>query len=186
MRRRPMVAIIAGMIGTSACAGTAGDFADDFSSDKWSEWKAETAIAKLLHSRTVGNKSPGALEIAVGPANPLSAGCCFLRHFTIKPGRTYTALVYVRGKDLAPDSEIALAFQGQDENRHFLGTGVQSARLKGENAPVDGWKRIVLSFIIPETGKWEKGALLLCTLAVSNTASGRVFFDDFEFFEADE
>ena len=133
-----------------------------------------------------GQQAPGALQITVGPGNPLSAGCCFVRHFRIRPGRTYTALVYVRAKGIAPDSQIALGFQGQDENKRFLGTGVQSARLKGENVPTDGWKRIVLSFIIPETGKWKKAAQLLCTLAVANAASGQVFFDDFEFFQAEE
>ena len=186
MRKWPMGAIIAGVISTSACAGTVTDFADDFVAGTWSEWKAETAVARLMHNQELGNKAPGALEIAVGPGNPLNAGCCFLRHFTIKPGRTYTALVYVRGKDIAPDSEIALGFQGQDENRHFLGTGVQSALLRGENVPIDGWKRLVLSFIVPATGKWKKAALLLCTFGISNAASGQVFFDDFEFFQAVE
>ena len=130
--------------------------------------------------------APGALQITVGPGNPLSAGCCFVRHFRIRPGRTYTALVYVKGKGIAPDSEITLGFQGQDQNRRFLGTGVQSALLKGEKVPTDGWKRIVLSFIIPKTGKWGEAALLLCTFGISNAASGQVFFDDFEFFQATE
>jgi len=186
MRKWPLAVIMAGVLSTRACAETTVDFADDFSAGKWKEWKAEGTIAKMLHNQEAGNKAPGALEIAVGPGNPLTAGCCFLRHFTVKPGQTYTALVYVRGKDLAPDSEIAIGFQGQDEKKRFLGTGVQSARLKGENVPTDGWKRIVLSFIIPETGKWEKAARLLCTLAVSSAASGQVFFDDFEFFQAEE
>ena len=186
MRRWPMGVVIAGMISTSACAGTVAAFTDESSARKWSEWKAEKAVATLTHSQELGNKAPGALEITVGPDNPLNAGCCFVRHFAIRPGRTYTALVYVRGNGIAPDSEISLGFQGQDEKRHFLGTGVQSARLKGENVPTDGWKRIVLSFIIPETGKWEKAAILLCTLGISNAASGQVFFDDFEFLRAEE
>lgn len=186
MRKWPLGVVSAGVISISVWAGAMTDFGDDFSAGKWSEWKAEEAIVKFVHNQQLGNKAPGALEITVGPGNPLNAGCCFLRHFTIKPGQTYTALVYVRGRDIAPDSEIALGFQGQDENRQFLGTGVQSAVIKGENVPIDGWKRIVLSFNIPETGKWEKAALLLCTLGISNAASGQVFFDDFEFFQAEE
>ncbi|MBT3374965.1 MAG: hypothetical protein HN742_17990 [Lentisphaerae bacterium] len=181
-----MSAIMVGVISASVCAATAADFADDFSTCTWSEWKAEKAVAELVHNPTVGNKAPGALGITVGPGNPLGAGCCFVRHFSIEPGRTYTALVYVRGKGLAPDSRVAIGFQGQDAKKRFLGTGVQKALLQGEAVPTGGWKRIVLSFIIPQTGKWEKAALLLCTLAVSNATSGQVFFDDFEFFQAEE
>ena len=186
MRKWALEVIVAGVISTSACAGTITDFADDFSAGKWSEWKAEKAIAKLMHNQELGRQAPGALEIAMGPGNPLNASCCFVRHFAIEPGQTYTALVYVRAKDIAADSKVALGFQGQDEKKHFLGTGVQSARLKGENVPTDGWRRIVLTFIIPETGKWKKAARLLCTLGLSNTASGQVFFDDFEFFQAEK
>lgn len=186
MKILPLGVMIAGVISMSAWAGATTDFTDDFSAGKWSDWKAEKAIVKFLHNQELGNKAPGALEITVGPANPPNASCCFLRHLKIKPGQTYTALVYVRAKDIAPDSKITLGFQGQDEKRNFLGTGVQSTFLKGENVPIDGWKRMVLSFKIPETGKWEKTAILLCTLGISDAASGQVFFDDFEFFQADE
>ena len=186
MTEWPWGAIVAGVISTSAWAGTATDFADDFSRGVWSEWKAKKAVAELRRNQDVGHKAPGALEIAVGPGNPLAASCCFVRHFAITPGQTYTALVYVRARNLAPDSEVTLGFQGQDGNRRFLGTVVQSALLKGENVPIDGWKRIVLSFIIPETGKWGKAELLLCTFGIAKAASGQVFFDDFEFFHATE
>ncbi|OGV78581.1 MAG: hypothetical protein A3K19_32090 [Lentisphaerae bacterium RIFOXYB12_FULL_65_16] len=186
MRNWPLGVMIAAVISMSAWAGTGTDFADDFSTGKWSDWKAEGALVTFVHNQQLGNNAPGSLEIAVGPDNPLNAACCFLRHFAIKPGQTYTALVYVRAKDMAPDSEIALGFQCQDEEKHFLGTGVQSTVLKGEQVPGDGWKRMVLSVKILETGKWEKAAQLLCTLGVSNAASGQAFFDDFEFFQATE
>jgi len=178
--------MIAVMIGTSAGAETPADFADDFSAGPWAAWKSENAIAEFRHSEQLGNKEPGALEIVVGPDNPLTADGCFLRRFSIKPGKTYTALVYVRGRDVPPGSEVVLGFQGQDEQREFLGTGVQSSVLKGENVPDDRWRRIVLSFIVPETGKWENAAFLLCTFGLSHAVSGQVYFDDFEFFQAVE
>jgi hypothetical protein len=186
MKKWPLGVMIAGVISMSAWAGTTTDFTDDFSAGKWSDWKAEKAIAEFRHNKELGNKAPGALEITVGPDNPLNAGCCFLRHLKIKPGQTYTALVYVRAKDVAPDSKITLGFQGLDAKSNFLGAGVQSTFLKGENVPSDSWKRMVLSFKIPETGKWEKVAILLCTLGIADAASGQAFFDDFEFFQAEE
>jgi hypothetical protein len=178
--------VFAWLVGMSAWTGPATDVADDFSADKWSDWKAADAVATFAHNPHVGRKAKGALQITIGPDNPRKAGLCFVRHFAVRPGRTYTALVYVRAGGLAPDSEITLAFQGQDANKQFLGTGVQSTILKGEQAPTDEWQRMVLSLRILETGRWEKAAILLCTLGVANAASGQVFFDDFEFFQVEE
>jgi hypothetical protein len=178
--------VIVSLFSLSAWAEPATDFADDFTADKWAAWQAADAVVAFAHNPALGNQAPGALQITVGPDNPRRAGSCFLRHFEVKPGQTYTALVYVSGKDLAPDSEVTLGFQGQDAERHFLGTGVQSAVLRGETVPVAAWRRMVLSFRVPDTGKWEKAAVLLCTLGVANAASGQVFFDDFEFFQAED
>lgn len=158
-------------------------YKDGFDTEPWGNWKSDGGIGKFTLNPDVGNKAPGSLEINLGPKNPLNAGFSFLRHFPVKPGKTYNMLVFVQGKNLPADAQIGMSFQGQTADRAFLGTGVQGASLTGGDVPSDEWKRMVFTFKVPETDVWKNAGLLLCTLGLSNAASGQVFFDDFEFFE---
>lgn len=186
MKKWLIFATLLAILSMSARAEGTTNVSDDFSTEKWSDWKAEKTILEFRHNPELGHKAPGALEIIVGPDNPPTAGGCFLRHFAIKPGQSYTALVYVRAKEMEPGSRVSLGFQGMDENKKFLGVDVKSTFLKAEDVPSDGWRRMVLSFIVPETGKWERAAILLCTLGIADATTGHVYFDDFEFFQTEE
>ncbi len=158
-------------------------YKEDFSSKKWGSWKAAKAVGQFVHNTEAGHSAPGALEIKVGPENPAGQSLCFLNHLPVEPGKTYTAIVSVQGKDLDPNAEIGIAFQGQDGKKAFLGTGQTKAALKGSEVPSDSWKRLSLTLKIPAGGKWADAQFLLVTLLVNNTPAGSVLFDDFEFFE---
>jgi hypothetical protein len=158
-------------------------YKDGFDSAPWGNWKSEGGIGKFILNPNVGNKAPGALEISLGPNNPLKAGFSFLKALPVKAGKTYNMLIYVQGKNLPADAQIGMNFQGQNTDKAFLGTGVQGAILTGGNVPSDEWKRMVFTFKVPETEAWKNVGFLLCTLGISNAASGQIFFDDFEFFE---
>lgn len=154
-----------------------------FDSEAWANWKSDEGIGKFLLNTEVGNKALGALEIKLGPNNPVKAGFVFLKQFPVKSGKSYSFQVYVQGKNLPAVAEVSMSFQGQTADMKFLGTGVQGTKLIGENIPSDEWKRMVFTFKIPETADWKNVGLVLCTLGISNAASGQIFFDDFEFIE---
>ena len=160
------------------------EYKNDFSTKKWGSWKSKTAKGKFLHNKTAGHKATGCLEIVSEKTNSKKNSFCFLRHFPAKPGKTYNAIVWIKVLKSNPDSKFSLAFQGQDEKKHFLGLPVKSTNLKVENASKD-WKRLVLTFTIPSKEKWAKVNYLICTIGMSNTNEGRVLFDDFRFFESE-
>lgn len=160
------------------------EYKNDFSAKKWGGWKSKTAKGKFLHNKTDGRETKGCMEIVTEKANPKKSSFCFLKRFPVKPGKTYNAIVWIKVIKINADSKLSLAFQGQDEKKHFLGTPPKSIRLKGANTLKD-WKRLVLTFTIPETGKWAKVNYLLCTVGMNNTDEGRILFDDFSFFEGE-
>jgi Carbohydrate binding domain len=174
------------LVTTAIFAGAADskEYKNDFSIKKWGSWKSKTAKGKFLHNKTDGHKAKGCLEIVTDKANPKKSSFCFLERFPVKPGKTYNAIVWIKVLKANADANFSLAFQGQDEKKHFLGLPPKSIKLKGQNAPED-WKRLVLTFTIPETGKWAKVNYLLCTIGMKNTNKGRVLFDDFSFFEGE-
>jgi Glycoside hydrolase 123, N-terminal domain len=152
----------------------------DFSTKKWGSWKQKTAKGKFLHNKTDGHKAKGCLEIVTVKANPKKSGFCFLERFPVKPGKNYNAIVWIKVLKANADANFYLSFQGQDEKKHFLGLPPKSIKLKGDKTTKD-WQRLVLTFTIPETGKWAKVNYLLCTIGMNNTDDGRVLFDDFSF-----
>ena len=155
---------------------------DDFSSMNWASWKLPETKGEFLHNLEVGNKDPGALEIKIGPGNPVKNGLVFMNRFPVKPGESYTALVFVKTKGLPESGNTSLSFQGQDAKNQFIpDIPVKTVSLAGAALPTDEWKRMVLTFKIPNEGNWAKTEYLLCTLGASGAESGQVFFDDFEF-----
>lgn len=161
---------------------TAGEIKDDFSKDmkasKWSYWKAAKAVAVFSHNAVVGNQAPGCLELKYGPGN--TGGACFLKRIPIQPGKTYNAVVYMKGEGLPAGTKCSLAFQGLDENKKFINYSVVSSKREVTAA----WQRMVLTFKVPtEKYNWDKARFLLCTLGTGKAREGSVFFDDFEFFE---
>jgi len=157
-------------------------FTDDFSSMKWGAWKLPEAKAEFLHNNLIGNKDPGCLEIKIGPGNRAKNGLSFLNRFPVKPGESYTALVFVKTKGLPESGNVSLSFQGQDAKLRFIpNIPVKNVSLTGSALPTDEWKRMVLTFKIPNEGNWANTRYLLCTLGASDAESGQVFFDDFEF-----
>lgn len=156
-------------------------FEKDF--EVWGQWKAEGAVAKFLHDEKTGHSELGSVSIILGPENSLDKSACFTKHFSVKAGGSYTALVYLKAKDLDKTASISLGFQGQDAKKKFLGTEVRATRLLAEQYPEGEWVRLVYTIIIEDTGRWAQAENLLCTIGISKSSKGQVWFDDFCFFE---
>jgi len=164
---------------------TAGDgYKNDFSKDQVdANWKSATAVGQFLWNKNEGHSGQGALEITIGDNCPDNAEFCFTKHFTVVPGKTYNAVVWVRAENLTADANVSLSFQGKDAEMKFLGTAVMETVLP-ERDIVEGWQRRVLTFTVPHEGSWAKARFLLCTFGVRKSSQGRVLFDDLEFFES--
>lgn len=151
---------------------------DDFSEKPWGSWMAKGMIASGSLDKTTGKTAPGSLKITVGPECPLNSSMCFLKKLPVTPGKNYTATVWYRTSATDPAVRVSLGFQGLDAKGQFLNNGKF-----GTNKSASGeWNRLIYSMRIPAgKNKWDQAKFLLCTLGVSNTAGGEVWFDDFEF-----
>lgn len=162
----------------------AAEYRDPFDYDSWGFWKsADAKVARTLDLKE-GNKAPGAAQILVQEGNGKKKSGSLLKHFPVKPGREYTFVVFVKSKDLAPESAISLSVQGQNGKKRFLGTGVQGTRIKAEDCRE--WKRMVFTFHVPDSGKWKEAGYVLVTLGTGGSVPGCAWFDDFEFFCSSE
>ena len=151
---------------------------DDFSGHPWGSWAAQGMVASGSLDKTTGRTAPGALKIAIGPECPRNCSMCFLKRLPVTPGKNYTAIVWYRTSGTDPDVRVSLKFQGLDAKGQFLNNGSYGTN----KSDSDEWNRLVYSMRIPAGGsKWDQVKFLLCTLGVSNSAGGEVWFDDFEF-----
>ncbi len=159
-------------------------YEDDFSqSPSWSSWKSANASGTFSWNRNEGHNGKGALEISLTKGSGGGGSLCYLKHFPAAPGKKYSAVVWIKAKDVSSATEITIAFQGQGADKKFLGTPVISKRvldLKTGN----GWQQIILTFVVPEKGKWSQTAFLLCTIGVNKATQGKIFFDDFYWVES--
>lgn len=158
---------------------------DNFSKQSmWSSWKSSSAVGAFLWNKDEGHDGKGAMEIAIGKDCPDDGNFCFVKHFPAVSGKTYNAVVWVKAENVTPTGEITLAFQGQDAEKKFLGTPVISNKILCPDIG-EGWQRRVLTFTVPSEGTWYKTGFLLCTLGISKASQGKVFFDDFSFFQSE-
>ena len=175
--------LVLSLVLAGSAAFAAENYKDDFSKKPWGSWKAKGMIATGSLDKKVGKTAPGALKITVGPDCPLNRSMCFLRRLPITPGKTYTASVWYKTAETASDVRVSLSFQGLNEKGEFLNNGVFSTK----KSAAGEWTRLIYSMRVPAKGKkWEQAKFLLCTLGVSNSANGEVWFDDFEFQPDDE
>jgi hypothetical protein len=164
-------------------AANSNDYKDDFStSSMWLTWKSDKSVGMFSWNKDEGHDGKGSMEISVGKDCPADASFCFVKYFPAVSGKTYNAIVWVKAEDVTPSGEISLAFQGKDANKIFLGTPVLSSMILGA-AIGEGWQRRVLTFTVPGDGAWSKTAFLICTLGIGKASQGKVYFDDFTFFE---
>ncbi len=153
---------------------------DDFSYRKWSSWQSSNSKGEFLHNKKQGHKAGGCTEIRTEQSNPKKSSFCFLKRVPAAPGDNCIVKIWVKVLKSEPDSVFSLGIQAQDEKRHFLGLPPKSVKIKG--ADTHGkWQELTLQYTIPQKGKWAKTKFLLCTVGMSNTGNGRVFFDDFSF-----
>ena len=145
----------------------------------WGFWKLEETKVAKSHDAIIGRNAPGAACITVEDGNTGSG--CFTRRLSVTPGKEYNFIVFAKADALADDTTLSLGIQGLDKNKNFLGTPVHSVKLKASECR-QNWQRLVLSFKIPETGKWNDCALLLITLGTGGKTPGKAYFDDFQFF----
>lgn len=161
------------------------EFFDSFAANSWGHWKSNKAKMTFTHDAAVGKAAPGSLKIA-HLANSVGSGCA-TKHIPVMPGKTYTLTVFTKAENLSPNTKLSLSFQAQDQNLKFLGLTIPSRSFTA--AECADWKQIVLTYKVPNTGKWAKCRTLLVTLGVgSSQTPGAAWFDDFEFFvdEAEE
>ena len=155
------------------------EFFDTFAANSWGNWKSSKAKMTFSHDPAVGKKAPGSLKIAQ-LANSAGSGVA-TKHIPVMPGKTYTLTVFVKAKDLDPNTKLSLSFQAQDQNLKFLGLTIPSRAFTA--AECADWKQIILTYKVPNTGRWEKCRTLLVTLGVGTSKTpGAAWFDDFEFF----
>ena len=145
----------------------------------WGFWKLKETKVSNSHSTSVGRNALGAACITVEEGNTASG--CFTRHVPAEPGKEYNFIVFVKADGLADDANLSLGIQGLDKDKKFLGTPVKSIKRKASECR-DDWQRLVLSYKIPETGKWKECAMLLITLGSGGKTPGNAYFDDFQFF----
>ena len=145
----------------------------------WGFWKLPTTKVSQSHNATIGRTAPGAACITVAEGN--NASGCFTRHVPATPGKEYTFIVFVKADGLDDDATLSIGIQGQDKDKNFLGTPVQSIKHNASECRSD-WQRLVLSFKVPETGKWNECAFLLITIGSGGNKPGNAYFDDFKFF----
>ncbi|MBQ6473815.1 MAG: hypothetical protein IJJ33_17645 [Victivallales bacterium] len=163
----------------------ADDFKDSFDTFSWGSWKAEGALMAFQHDMQGGRDGGGAALAQVLEGNPKGKSGCLTRHFPVEKGKEYTLLVFVKSEGLAPDARVSMSIQGQSvKPTKFLGTGVQGTRVKAEECRE--WRRMVFTYTIPTTGKWQDCGQVLVTLGTGGTTPGKVWFDDFEFFRSGE
>ena len=178
-----VVVIIAAHLLAQDTTNNDAAYADDFSKQNiWSNWKSKSSAGEFLFNKNEGHDGKGAMEIAIGKDCPADASFCFVKYFPAVSGKTYNAIVWVKAEGVTPSCEISLAFQGKDANKIFLGTPVISSMILG-SVIGEGWQRRVLTFTVPGDGAWSRTGFLLCTLGISKASQGKVYFDDFSFFQ---
>lgn len=162
-------------------------FSDAFDSSCWDGWKAPDTKGEFFHNAEVGGKEPGCLEAKILPGNPKQVSLSFLKRLPVKRGGNYTFVVFVRkGKDVPDNAVFGLGIQGQDAKNLFTGTGVKGTSVKGSALSGEEWKRLVLTFKVPENGPWATVENVLVTLSFSSQTPCSGYFDDFSFFEDEE
>ncbi|MBO4345686.1 MAG: hypothetical protein J5833_08015, partial [Victivallales bacterium] len=149
---------------------------------EWGFWKLPTTKVSSSYDAKIGRTAPGAACITVEDGNDASGGC-FTRLVPAVPGKEYNFIVFVKAEGLDDEANLSLGIQGQDKDKKFLGTPVHSVKRQASECR-DEWQRLVLSFKVPDTGKWNECAFLLITLGSGGKAVGNAFFDDFKFFES--
>ena len=161
--------------------------AEAFDHVLWGIWKSAGFKGTSSHAADEGRTAKGA--IALHSQNDTKAGAmpsaCFMYAVPVKPGEEYTFTVFVKSKNLAPDSVLSMGIQAQNSKRAFLGLPSKSAQMKAD-ACSDDWKRLVLTFRVPAEGKWKQCAYMLITLGLRTNQPGTALFDDFEYFNSKE
>ncbi len=178
-----MSIILFGIVSVALSAVQAADNASDYS--KFSHWQSANSLGTFAFERYNSRSGKGVLKIVINKKTPPNSSFVFLNHFPVKPGKEYTAVVYVKGRNLSSDSRISLAFQGMDAQKKFIGTDVKSTAIDGANVSNSEWKRLILTFKIPTTGVWAGASVIICTFGIEKSVSGEVFFDDFEFVDTE-
>lgn len=165
-------------------ASGAVNVADPFDTYSWGHWASEKADAKVGHDPSAGRTKPGAGRIRIGGAPGSRGSACLLNTFKVQPGREYTALVWVKTEGFEPTERVSLSFQGKDEKVRFLGTSVIHTGRRIDACR--DWKRLVLTFTVPDEGRWNDCRNLMVTVSVPAGKPGTLWADDFEFFETEE
>ena len=182
MNKRILILLFAAAFVVQASAQKADQ---NFDPSKFSHWQNANSLGTFTCDRYNSRSGKGALKIVINKKTPPNSSFVFLSHFPVKPGKEYTAVVYVKGKNLSSDGKISLAFQGMDAQKKFIGTDVKSTVIDSINVSDSKWKRLILTFKIPTKGIWAGASFIICTFGIEKSVSGEVFFDDFEFVDSE-
>ena len=160
-------------------------YKDAFDCNAWNIWKANPKDKiSMLYTDDEGHLDKGAVAIEYQESNPAHKSVCLLRRFPVRPGQEYNFLVFVKAVDLPDNMKVSLSIQAQDMDNQFL--GIPPLRTLTTAGQCREWKRLVLTYRIPTTGKWEKCANILVTMGGTSTQKGILYFDDFQFFPSQD
>ena len=160
------------------------DCTDNFNTMAWGNWNVSQAKVKYSINPAVGRKAPGAAMMTFLAGHPAGHSGSFTRRLPVEPGKEYTFIVFVKNDGLTPAAKISMGIQALNAKNLFLGFAPRSVSTAA--SACEDWKRLVINFKVPTTGKWAQCRKMLVTLSASGSVHGSALFDDFEFFEAEK
>lgn len=161
------------------------EWKNDFSenSEKLLSWVSARSDIAISRNTSVGRNSPGALEMDFSAGQRLVSSAAG-KFFPYSANQRLTAIVWVKSDFSANVKGIAtISFQGWSADKEQLPSATSST-ISQIDACRD-WKRLVLTFNIPESGIWQKAKYVYLVLSAKTSGKGKVFFDDLELFEGD-
>ena len=134
----------------------------------WPVWIGSSKCdTEFYHSKTEGCAKPGALVMKTGN----TGGGCYLNHFPIRPGRTYTLSFMF--KQSVPGNKVNLGVQARYGNK-FTGANIFRKSMASDGT----WQKFTLVCPIPATGKWGQSNDIMLTMGASGK-NCTTLFDDF-------
>ena len=136
---------------------------------KWGSWRANSQCDSEFVSTPDGGIDNSS---AIKMINKSSGGGCFMKYYTITPGKTYT--FSVMAKNETAGNKMGFSIQGR-KNNYFAG-----AKIVGKHVISNGdWQKIELTFKVPTTGKWGTCNNIVVTMSGSGKNTETIF-DDFK------
>ncbi len=134
----------------------------------WGTWIKKGDKGDFSTDMHIGYDKRGCLKAQIAGV------ACLMKTFPVKPMQKYSVSVYAKRQT---SGWASITFQGKDDKNQLL-IPLQTTKTNVGSE----WKKIELSFTIPDTGDWKKCCFALITLSAED---GTTWFDDFTMEEKD-